>query len=256
MLTVDYDRLGLEPGDLLLDIGAGFGRHAFEAFRRGATPVACDLGVRRVAELQQHVRGHGRGGRVTPRRDRRVGPGLGVAPAFRRRRVRPGDRLGGTRTHCRRPRRDGRVLPGPPPGRDDRRDRSRRGCPRRCAGGSTRATTGPRPRAAMCASIPRRCSKPASTRPGSTWPAATTRTGCTPRTGGSSVRWGWSATTIPWSAPTTSFWCGTSPNGRWPPGWRRRALNPVIGKSLVVYARKPVAVAAPVRDKEPADVVA
>lgn len=44
MLTVDYDRLGLEPGDLLLDIGAGFGRHAFEAFRRGATPVACDLG--------------------------------------------------------------------------------------------------------------------------------------------------------------------------------------------------------------------
>jgi SAM-dependent methyltransferase len=45
VLTVDYDRLGLEPGDLLLDIGAGFGRHAFEAFRRGATPVACDLGL-------------------------------------------------------------------------------------------------------------------------------------------------------------------------------------------------------------------
>lgn len=44
MLTVDYDRLGLEPGDLLLDIGAGFGRHAFEAFRRGATAIACDLG--------------------------------------------------------------------------------------------------------------------------------------------------------------------------------------------------------------------
>ncbi len=44
MLTVDYDRLGLEPGDRLLDIGAGFGRHAFEAFRRGATAIACDLG--------------------------------------------------------------------------------------------------------------------------------------------------------------------------------------------------------------------
>ncbi|MGE0731299.1 MAG: methyltransferase domain-containing protein [Acidimicrobiia bacterium] len=43
MLTVDYDRLGLEPGDRLLDLGAGFGRHAFEGFRRGATAVAVDL---------------------------------------------------------------------------------------------------------------------------------------------------------------------------------------------------------------------
>ncbi len=43
MLTVDYDRLGLEAGDRLLDLGAGFGRHAFEAFRRGATPIAVDL---------------------------------------------------------------------------------------------------------------------------------------------------------------------------------------------------------------------
>jgi SAM-dependent methyltransferase len=43
VLTVDYDRLGLEPGDRLLDLGAGFGRHAFEAFRRGATAIAVDL---------------------------------------------------------------------------------------------------------------------------------------------------------------------------------------------------------------------
>ena len=43
MLTVDYDRLGLEPGDRLLDIGAGRGRHVFEAYRRGATAEACDL---------------------------------------------------------------------------------------------------------------------------------------------------------------------------------------------------------------------
>lgn len=45
MLTVDYDRLGLGAADRLLDIGAGFGRHAFEAFRRGATAIACDLGL-------------------------------------------------------------------------------------------------------------------------------------------------------------------------------------------------------------------
>lgn len=43
MLTVDYDRLGLRPGERLLDLGCGFGRHAFEAVRRGAHVVACDL---------------------------------------------------------------------------------------------------------------------------------------------------------------------------------------------------------------------
>lgn len=43
MLTVDYDRLGLAPGDRLLDLGAGFGRHAFEAFRHGGRVVAVDL---------------------------------------------------------------------------------------------------------------------------------------------------------------------------------------------------------------------
>ena len=43
MLTVDYDTLGLRAGDQLLDLGCGFGRHAFEGFRRGARVVACDL---------------------------------------------------------------------------------------------------------------------------------------------------------------------------------------------------------------------
>jgi SAM-dependent methyltransferase len=42
MLTVDYGRLGLEPGDRLLDLGCGAGRHAFEALRRGARVVAFD----------------------------------------------------------------------------------------------------------------------------------------------------------------------------------------------------------------------
>ena len=40
MLTVDYDRLGVGPGDLVLDLGCGFGRHAFEAARRGASVIA------------------------------------------------------------------------------------------------------------------------------------------------------------------------------------------------------------------------
>src|SRR5512135_443283 len=42
MLTVDFDRLGLVPGERLLDLGSGGGRHAFEALRRGARVTALD----------------------------------------------------------------------------------------------------------------------------------------------------------------------------------------------------------------------
>jgi SAM-dependent methyltransferase len=51
MLTVDYDRLKLEPGHLVLDMGAGAGRHAFEAFRRGARVVALDYGFGELPEV-------------------------------------------------------------------------------------------------------------------------------------------------------------------------------------------------------------
>ena len=50
MLTVDFDRLGVKRGDRVLDMGAGAGRHAFEALRRGATIVAFDYSL---TELQQ-----------------------------------------------------------------------------------------------------------------------------------------------------------------------------------------------------------
>jgi SAM-dependent methyltransferase len=42
MLTVDFDRLGLSAGDRVLDMGCGAGRHAFEMFRRGGDVVAFD----------------------------------------------------------------------------------------------------------------------------------------------------------------------------------------------------------------------
>jgi SAM-dependent methyltransferase len=44
VLTVDYRRLGLMPGDRVLDLGCGFGRHAFAAARAGASVVALDAG--------------------------------------------------------------------------------------------------------------------------------------------------------------------------------------------------------------------
>jgi SAM-dependent methyltransferase len=45
MLTVDYDRLALKPGMRVLDLGAGFGRHAFATARHGADVVAADLAL-------------------------------------------------------------------------------------------------------------------------------------------------------------------------------------------------------------------
>jgi ubiquinone/menaquinone biosynthesis C-methylase UbiE len=39
---VDFTRLGLQPGVRVLDLGCGAGRHAFEALRRGASVLALD----------------------------------------------------------------------------------------------------------------------------------------------------------------------------------------------------------------------
>jgi SAM-dependent methyltransferase len=52
MLTVRYERLGLQPGDRVLDLGCGLGRHAFEAARRGARVVACDYAEAELKEVR------------------------------------------------------------------------------------------------------------------------------------------------------------------------------------------------------------
>ena len=52
MLTVDYEVLGLQPRMTVLDLGAGFGRHAFETARRGASVVAADLALTEMVQTR------------------------------------------------------------------------------------------------------------------------------------------------------------------------------------------------------------
>ncbi len=51
MLTVDFGRLSIRPGTRLLDLGCGAGRHAFEAARRGACVVALDMDRAELAQV-------------------------------------------------------------------------------------------------------------------------------------------------------------------------------------------------------------
>jgi SAM-dependent methyltransferase len=55
MLTADYALLGLRPGDRILDLGCGGGRHAFEAARRGARVVAADLDLGELKQVRDVV---------------------------------------------------------------------------------------------------------------------------------------------------------------------------------------------------------
>jgi SAM-dependent methyltransferase len=62
MLTVDFDRLGLRPGDRMLDLGCGAGRHAFAAVEHGARVVAVDADdteVKGVATMLAAIGGDG-----------------------------------------------------------------------------------------------------------------------------------------------------------------------------------------------------
>lgn len=55
MLTVDFDRLEVRPGTRVLDLGCGGGRHAFEAWRRGATVVALDASEGELKDVRAVV---------------------------------------------------------------------------------------------------------------------------------------------------------------------------------------------------------
>jgi SAM-dependent methyltransferase len=51
VLTVDFGKFPIHAGERVLDLGCGFGRHAFEAYRRGAHVVAVDRSTEEVAQV-------------------------------------------------------------------------------------------------------------------------------------------------------------------------------------------------------------
>ena len=51
MLTVDFEQFPVEPGERVLDMGCGGGRHAFALYRRGARVVALDLDAAELKDV-------------------------------------------------------------------------------------------------------------------------------------------------------------------------------------------------------------
>ena len=54
-MTVDYERLGVNRGERLFDLGCGGGRHAFAAFRLGARVVALDAQAEEIAKVRNTI---------------------------------------------------------------------------------------------------------------------------------------------------------------------------------------------------------
>ncbi|WP_375485032.1 class I SAM-dependent methyltransferase [uncultured Jatrophihabitans sp.] len=66
MLTVDFDRLGVVEGDRLLDLGCGAGRHTFQALRLGAEVVAADQSVADLRDVEAMVAAMAEEGEIKP----------------------------------------------------------------------------------------------------------------------------------------------------------------------------------------------
>lgn len=52
MITIDFDRFPVSPGTTVLDVGCGQGRHSFEALRHGARVTAFDSSESDLADVK------------------------------------------------------------------------------------------------------------------------------------------------------------------------------------------------------------
>jgi len=66
MLTIRFDELGLRPGDRVLDVGAGFGRHVYACARRGARSVALDYAEEEVVQTRHTLGAMLEAGEIPP----------------------------------------------------------------------------------------------------------------------------------------------------------------------------------------------
>jgi SAM-dependent methyltransferase len=66
VLTVDFRRLPIQSGTRLLDLGCGAGRHAFEAARRGARVVALDADSGELAQVAAIAAAMAEAGELAP----------------------------------------------------------------------------------------------------------------------------------------------------------------------------------------------
>ncbi|MDT5011125.1 MAG: hypothetical protein QOH57_2742 [Mycobacterium sp.] len=66
MLTVDFDFLGVGPAANVIDVGCGAGRHAFEAYRRGADVIAFDQDAAELDGVREILTAMGENGEAPP----------------------------------------------------------------------------------------------------------------------------------------------------------------------------------------------
>ncbi|HWG65572.1 MAG TPA: methyltransferase domain-containing protein [Streptosporangiaceae bacterium] len=66
MLTVDFKRFPVLPGERVLDLGCGGGRHAFEVFRRGGDVVALDADAAELGGVREMLAAMDEAGEAPP----------------------------------------------------------------------------------------------------------------------------------------------------------------------------------------------
>jgi SAM-dependent methyltransferase len=66
VLTIDFERFPVNEGDRLLDLGCGAGRHTFEALRRGAQVVALDQNLDDLRGIDEMVTALAEAGDIKP----------------------------------------------------------------------------------------------------------------------------------------------------------------------------------------------